>query len=511
MKADRGNSMQFIKTKVCIIGSGIAGCLCAKFLSRSTDDILIVERGARVTHEWRMRTGRHEEPIPTAEHHHVVKGQFKKNIQYVYAMGGTTNLWIGHTPRFVPNDFRTKTMYGVMEDWPISYEDLEPYYCLAEDEMAIAGGDDNQRIPRSRPYPQLPHPFSPADHFVQQCFPAGDVVSLPQARPTDTVGNRPACCGSAVCELCPVDAKYTPMNSHIPELEKNPAVRFLPETVVLSLDSDGARLVKRARAKTRDGSEITIEAKTFVLAANAVENPAIILRSSGIKQHPQVGRYLFDHPVFVLTAKILQDGFPNYGYSISTAVCYHFVDGDFRNKRASALGLVKNNHNLNDFVREIAISKRLRGTDLRKQVAYEFRNQIGLTFLLDDIPNADNLVQIGKARNPLGIPQTEIYYNRPSPYANEAQRHIAAEAERIFAPLKLRGIDANVRYFGGHLLGTCKMGKGDQAVVDADLRYHPYDNLFVLGGSAFPTYSAANPTLTIAALAVRLGSHLSNV
>jgi len=117
------------------------------------------------------------------------------------------------------------------------------------------------------------------------------------------------------------------MNAHIPELEKNPAIRFLPETAIVSLDSDGARRVKQAHAISKDGSEITIEAETFVLAANAVENAAIILRSSGVKQHPLVGKYLFDHPVFLLTAKIRQDGFPNYGYSISTALCHHFVDG----------------------------------------------------------------------------------------------------------------------------------------------------------------------------------------
>ncbi|MCI0416185.1 GMC family oxidoreductase [bacterium] len=502
--------MNVIKTKVCIIGSGIAGCLCAKFLARGIDDILIVERGARVTHDWRVKTRRHEQPIPTAEHNHIVKGKFKKNIQYVYAMGGTTNLWMGHSPRFLPGDFRVRTLYGITEDWLISYEELEHYYCLAEEEMAIAGADDNKRIPRSKSYPQLPHPFSPADLLVKRCFPEGDVVSLPQARPSSAIGNRPACCGSAVCDICPVDSKYTPMNAHIPELEKNPAIRFLSETVVLSLVSNGNRHVNRATAKAKDGSEIMIEAQTFVLAANAVENAAILLRSPTIKQNPYVGKYLFDHPVLSLTAQIKEDGFPNYGYSISTAFCYSFADGPFRSGRASSLALIRNSYPVSDFVRDVAMNHGLSGRDLHNKVLREFRNQISLTFMFEDVPNPDSFVRIGRNRSSLGLPQTEIYYNKYSSYVDRAHRDIAAGVEQFFAPLGPKGIVRHDPYFAGHLLGTCKIGKPENGVVDPNLRYHPYDNVFILGGSAFPTYSAANPTLTIAALAIRLGSYLSN-
>jgi len=502
--------MEFIKTKVCVVGSGIAGCLCAKFLSKSVNDILIVERGSRVTHASRLLTGQQEEPSPTAEHHHIVKGQLAtKNIQYIYAMGGTTNVWVGHTPRLIPNDFRMKSLYGVMEDWPLNYEDLEPYYCLVEEEMGIAGGNDNPRVPRSRPLPLPPHPFSPADQLAKQCFPEGDVVSLPQARPTVSIGNRPACCGSATCMLCPIDSKYTPMNSHIPELEKNSSIRFLSETAVVSLVSDKTGKINRALAITKDGSEITIEAEMFVLAANAVENAAILLRSSSVKQHSDTGTNLFDHPVFALNAKIDRDGFPNYGNSISTAICYSFADGPFRNQRASALALVKNYHPINEFVTDMAMDNDLHGRNLHKRVLEQFRNRLGLTFMMEDRPAPGNFIKIGRNPNRIGIPQTEIYYNNYSSYVQRTHQYIIQEASKIFAPLGISGIKTTNVYFAGHLLGTCKMGEGNNGVVDRDLRYRQYDNLYILGGSAFPTYSAANPTLTIAALAIRLGFHLS--
>src|ERR1041384_6928548 len=110
--------MPRLKTKICVVGSGIAGCLCAKYLAQHTDDILIVERGAGVSHEWRLRNHSQEIHISTARHSHSVVGPFAdKKIQYVYALGGSTNHWIGNTPRFLPNDFRMNSTYGVMLDW----------------------------------------------------------------------------------------------------------------------------------------------------------------------------------------------------------------------------------------------------------------------------------------------------------------------------------------------------------------------------------------------------------
>src|SRR5262249_31615236 len=125
-------AMEKIRTKVCIVGSGIAGCLCAKYLANKFDDILIVERGASVSHDWSLQTGEHEKAVPTAEHHHVVAEGKHDTFAYVYALGGTANHWTGQTPRLIPNDFRMKSVYGIMDDWPVAYEELEPFYCQAE-------------------------------------------------------------------------------------------------------------------------------------------------------------------------------------------------------------------------------------------------------------------------------------------------------------------------------------------------------------------------------------------
>ena len=505
--------MRTIKTKVCIVGSGIAGSLCAKYLAPRVNDIVIVERGAHMTHKERLSTQRHEIANPTSLHHHVVRGEVpKKRILYVYALGGTTNHWMGQTPRLIPSDFRMKSTYGVMEDWPISYEELEPFYCLAENELSIAGGEDNQRMPRSQPYPLEPHAFSPMDRVFKGCFPEGSIVSAPQARPTRPVGDRPACCGSATCSLCPVDSKYTTLNTHIPQLEALQSIRILSGRVVSFLETDGSRKVKRAMSVGNDGEQMWIEADVFVLAANALENPAILLRSPNLPQHPAAGKYLFDHVHFFVTFLVNVDGLPGHGQSVYTAHCYEFYDGEFRRSNSAALGEVFNPGILKvDYFVKQATLEGLTGARLREEVTSRYRKQIVMNFLLEDQPNPDRFIRIGKTAGKLGIPETEIFYTKHSPYVVEARKRILQKLPEYFSNIGLTKIvpgelDDNT----GHLLGTCRMGKPDSGVVDAELRYHETDNLYVLGGSAIPTYSPSNPTLTIAALAIRLGSRLSS-
>jgi choline dehydrogenase-like flavoprotein len=502
--------MNVIKTDVCIVGSGIAGSLCAKYLA-PRKEVIVVERGARMTHEQRRKSGRHEIPINTAIHRHKVLGEVpKKKIQYVHALGGTTNHWIGQTPRLLPSDFRMKSTYGVMEDWLITYDELEPFYCLAEEELSISGASDNPRTPRSKPYPLEAHAFSPMDLLFKSCFPEGSVVHSPQARPTRRVGDRPACCGSATCGLCPVDSKYTALNTHIPQLEQMKSVRILPQTLVLFLQTNGARRVNRAFTISNNGEETWIEADAFVLAAHALENPAIILRSTDLKQHSLTGKYLFDHINFPVAFILKQKGYPGYGQSLFTSHCYEFYDGEFRKNHSAALGEVFNPGHLpvTYFVQE-ALAKGLTGNKLREDVADQYPRQIIMNFLLEDIPDPARHIRIGNPAGELKIPETEIFYTNHSRYVHDARAKLLAALPDYVSDLGVeKMVPGELEDNTGHLLGTCRMGSNATGVVDGDLRYHEADNLYVLGASAFPTYSPSNPTLTIAALAIRLGTTL---
>ena len=483
-----------------------------KYLAPRWDDIVIVERGAHMSHAERLKTRQQEITINTAIHRHVVLGEVpEKKIQYIYATGGTTNHWMGQTPRLLPADFQMKSLYGLMEDWPISYDELEPYYCMAEEELSVAGTSDNPRLPRSKPYPLEPHVFSPMDLLFQKCFPEGSIVASPQARPTKPIQDRPACCGSATCSLCPVDSKYTTLNTHIPQLEKMSGVRILPQKVVLSLETDGSRKVRRALVVGNHGEQMRIEADIFILAANALENPAVILRSHDLRHHPLTGKYLFDHVNFTVSFLLDQEGFPGYGQSVFTAHCYQFYEGDFRSAHSASLGEVYNPGYLSIgyFVQEAA-REGLSGSTLREAAASGFRKQITMNFLLEDLPDPERYIRIGKKTGELQIPETEIFYRKHSNYVVSAREDILKQLPGFVSGLGLKKMIAGeLEDNTGHLLGTCRMGSPENGVVDRDLRYHEADNLYLLGGSAFPTYSPSNPTLTIAALAIRLANHLA--
>jgi len=308
-----------------------------------------------------------------------------------------------------------------------------------------------------------------------------------------------------------VDSKYTTLNTHIPQLDAMNNVRILPQRVVAHLESDGNRKVRRAFTVNNHGDELSIEADTFILAAHTLENAAIILRSAGLKQHPLTGKYLFDHPNFTVVFLLNQEAFPGYGQTVFTAHCYEFYDGDFRKRHAGALGEIYNigHFPVAHFVWKAAFEEGLTGDALRQRVTDRYRRQLTMNFLVEDLPNPERWIRIGQKSGELRIPVTEVFYTKNSDYAVEARNRIVKELPRFVAPLGVSEMIAtDLEDHAGHLLGTCRMGPYERGVVDEQLRYHEMDNLYVLGGSAFPTYSPSNPTLTIAALAVRLATNL---
>jgi choline dehydrogenase-like flavoprotein len=146
---------------------------------------------------------------------------------YLRQAGGTTWHWLGTAIRFVPDDFRLRSRFGIGVDWPISYDDLEPWYCEAERELGVAGdASADSAAPRSKPYP-LP---AIAMSYLDQRVAAGlsnlgyKVEATPQARNSIPYEGRPPCCGSASCiPICPIQAKYD-ATVHLSKAERAGAV-----------------------------------------------------------------------------------------------------------------------------------------------------------------------------------------------------------------------------------------------------------------------------------------------
>jgi choline dehydrogenase-like flavoprotein len=150
-----------------------------------------------------------------------------------------------------------------------------------------------------------------------------------------------------------------------------------------------------------------------------------------------------------------------------------------------------------------------RGRDLQRAVVGDWERTLKLVVSPDELPSPESRVTLSPRRDGFGLPLNRVHLTDPSDYQQRAIRNLLDDLPRRLAPLGVRDVRADYPLGGSHLLGTLRMGTNGDAVVDRDARHHCYENLFVSGGAVFPSMSPAHPTLTIAALAIRLGASLA--
>jgi choline dehydrogenase-like flavoprotein len=502
--------MKVVEADLAIVGSGVCGLLSAWPPLQAGLRVAMLERGALKTHAEQLVDGQWEANVPGATHNdQTTPGTPPYPWSYVYGVGGSTLHWDGATPRFSATDFKMRSTYGVMVDWPLSLEDLLPYYHQAEQALGVAGapGDiargSGPGLPGARALP--PHPLSPMDRTVAPYL--SPFRPLPQARPSRPLQGRPACCGSATCELCPVDARFSTLNGLSTVLE-HPGLRLHEQTVAASLrTAPGGRAIEAIEAIDRHGGRSQIRAKRFVLAASGFENPAILLRSG--LERPALGRYLFDHGHTTLTVKLRRDLRPGHGDSLSTGLSEAFREGRFRSRYSAAIASPFNpGASLGPLV-AAGVEARQEGKQVRTEALADWKRTLPLDVLTEDVPQTKRRVTLAAHRDSFGLPLNSIAYPGPTRYELDGIAHVAAQVRRLLAPLGARDVEATPGPRGGHLLGTCRMESEGDGVVDAQMRHLDCENLFVAGGSAFPTYGPVHPTLTIAALSLRLGDLLA--
>src|SRR5689334_9983110 len=321
---------------VVVIGSGFGSLFFVHRLLQldSKASVLILERGSFRSWEQQLAESRNSAIDPGHTFH---PSGMKKPWNFTIAYGGGTNCWYANTPRLHPSDFRLKTLYGRGQDWPISYQDLEPYYGEAEAIMDISGPDDLAVVtPRSRSYPQPPHKLQSIDRVMKRAQPEMH-FALPTARARVANKQRPQCCASLRCNLCPVQAKFTALNG-FSEIAEDPRVRILLEAEATEIERTGSA-VSGVRFVHR-GREHRVACDLCVLGANAIHSPAILLRSGF--EHPLLGRGLNEQLGY--DVEVLLDGLDGLdGSTIATGANYSLYDGPFRSEHGSAF-LAFGNH-----------------------------------------------------------------------------------------------------------------------------------------------------------------------
>ena len=353
-----------------------------------------------------------------------------------------------------------------------------------------------------------------------------EVRSTPQGRNSVPYHGRPACAGSGSCvPICPIQAKYD-ATVHLKRALRSDGpgtpVRLELGWVVtqVHVGADGrVSYLEGLRADTRE--RVTARAKLYVLAMNAVEIPRVLLYSASrgtrvANGSGYVGCFLMDHDVKIAHGLADEPLYQHRG-PVSTAGIESLSDGPFRGSRAAFRVQIQNTGTAwaegSPFTTLDGLLKQgIFGEDLRRHLGWNVSREVELDALLERLPEKTNRVTLADQLDGLGLPRAVLTYAKPGddPYivagAGAFERLARAVLERMGATT----ITIEDGFRGaGHIMGTFCMGRtASDSVVDSFGRTHEHDNLFLVGSGAFPTVGTANPTLTIAALALRSAAEI---
>lgn len=471
---------------VIVVGTGFASSFfLMRYLEHAapTARVLVLERGNEDSKAWQLANRRHTSLDPDDLFDNATP---TKEWYTSPGFGGNSKCWMGGTTRMMPGDFKLKSRYGVGYDWPLSYDDLEAHYGVAEQAMLVSGPTDSP-MPRSRSFPLPPHRFSDPEAILKKRFPEG-WYQMSTARASVANGQRGICCASGVCSLCPVDAKFTIQNG-LADLYKDPRVtlqlRCEAETVETAAGIATSVNYVRKRRSERASADL------IVLAASALFNPHILLRSGF--DHPLIGRRLHEQmPVY---ATLDLKGVKAYnGSTLLTGLGYLFYEGEHRRDHAACM------------IETWNTPFGYRPENALRLERGRWNERLMLGFLFDDIPNDSSRVTVSSS-NP-GVAQ--VHFADYSDYAKKAADRIPQMIDKLAEALPIeRIVSTGLSSTAAHIQGTVVMGDDPAtSVVDRHLVHHQYRNLLVLGSSAYPTASPAYPTLTVCALSLWAADHL---
>lgn len=431
--------------------------------------------------------------------------------------GGSTNHWGGWCPRMKPEDFRLGDVRKKAINWAVGYDELAPYYTESEHFLDVCGDSTTVTAPRyGALYKHRAIPFTAMDHLLiptLQKLGANSYEALPLAR------NAPLCVTTGTCRYCPTTARYSAAND-VEKLkdEFGERVKVRTNTPVLSLVMRNKKTAAGVRCRDKLTGDISIiESDRVVIAAGTIETAKLLMLSTSAdwpngvgNDTDHVGRHLVTHPLMRAVARIDKNidrleqelDFPTMAsrlYDVpeyqKTGKMYFARDGRYvLGERDLSGQLIKG-------VSVSSINK-----DIVDNTLIELRG------LVEAFPGEGNRVSLLNGFTAQGLPKTKIQYTEDPDTKQVRSDHLGRLESILFsAGLKEfpRRDSSGAR--SDHSIATCRMSNSAvEGVVDRNLQVHDTDNVFVCSNAVFPNAGAVNPTLTLVALALRLGDRLGS-
>ncbi|MEV0225731.1 GMC family oxidoreductase [Streptomyces sp. NPDC050704] len=522
-------------TDVLIIGAGPSGATTARILAEGGYRVTVLEQGGWVNRidypsdkperdvllasSWsadpNVRRGAWDYPCDVSE-----ADVHPLNFNGV---GGSSVFYGAEWPRFIPSDFRVRSLYGFADDWPLAYEDLEPYYELLDEMVGVSGRPGDPAYP---PTVEPPMPGVPIGRIGVKAAEGMNKLGwhwwpATQAIVTKTHGDRGACARWGTCMSgCPEGAKGSFDVAMWPAALAAGAT-LITEARVREVTVDKAGLANGATWIDAAGAEHHTPAAVVVVCANGVGTPRLLQLSASslfpdglANSSGMVGKRLMMHPfvgVMGVYPEQLESWLGPFGanlYSLQFAET-DLSRGFARGAKWSAMAIPGPMEILARYA-DLPVAER---TGAAGQALVE--RALGRAFewaaSIEDLPDESNTVTLSPDLvDSSGLPAPKITYR----LSEDSVRNLEWNVERMHEAHQAAGaIETKVVPWmpgvGWHMLGTARCGDDPAtSVVDQFGRAHDVPNLFVLDGSVFVTSSSVNPTSTVVAFAARAVEHL---